>query len=163
MKKSFVIDSCYTALKNVTPLYFDCGELCNGKCCKGDESLGMLLFPGEEGFIDESINVTVNKDGTSVAVCNGSCNRQKRPLSCRIYPLFPLIKNENGKEYIEVIYDPRAKCPLCLGEHKLSRRFLKAVKRVGKYLLCNEETEKVYREISDEINDILKLQELFSK
>ena len=162
MKKSFVIDSCYTALKNVTPLYFDCGELCNGKCCKGNENLGMLLFPGEEEFIDENINITV-KNGTSVAVCNGSCDRQKRPLSCRIYPLFPLLKNENGKEYIEVVYDPRANCPLCFGEHKLSKRFVKSVKRVGKYLLCNEETEKVYREISDEINDILKLQELFSK
>lgn len=163
MKKTFVIDSCYSLLNNVTPLPFDCGKLCNGKCCKGDEKLGMLLFPGEEAFLDENINIVKDDSSCAVAVCNGSCNRRKRPLSCRIYPLFPLIKNENGREYIEVIYDPRANCPLCFGEYKPSRRFVGAVKRVGKYLLSNEETQKVYREISDEITDILKLQELFSK
>lgn len=163
MKKDFVIDSCYTLLGSVTPLNFDCGKLCNGKCCEGDEKTGMLLFPGEEAVLDENINIVTSNEGNRVAICNGSCNRAKRPLSCRIYPLFPLIKNENGNEYIEVIYDPRASCPLCFGEQKLSRRFTKAVKRVGKYLLSNEETEKVYREISDEINDILNLQELFSR
>lgn len=163
MKKENVIKSCYSILNNVTPLEFDCGKICNGKCCKGDEKTGMLIFTGEEKLLDSDISVAHNEDGTAVAVCNGSCDRRKRPLSCRIYPLFPLIKNENGREYIEVVYDPRANCPLCFGEHKLSRRFVKSVKRVGKYLLCNEETEKVYRELSDEINDILKLQELFSK
>ncbi len=163
MKKDFVIDSCYTLLDSVTPLYFDCGKLCNGKCCKGDEKTGMLLFPGEEAFLDENINIVKNDDGSLVAVCNGTCNRAMRPLSCRIYPLFPIIKNENGVEYIEVIFDPRADCPLAEGKVKFERRFVKAVKRVGKYLLANEETEKVYREISDEINDIMKLHELFSR
>ena len=43
-----VIESCYSVLRRTTPLDFDCGKICNGKCCKGDEKTGMLLFPGEE-------------------------------------------------------------------------------------------------------------------
>ena len=52
MKKEKVIESCYSQLRKVTPLDFDCGKICNGKCCKGDEKTGMILFPGEEEFID---------------------------------------------------------------------------------------------------------------
>lgn len=163
MKKENVIKSCYSILNNVTPLEFDCGKICNGKCCKGDEKTGMLVFTGEEKLLDSDISVAHNEDGTAVAVCDGSCNRNYRPLSCRIYPLFPLIKNENGREHIDVIVDPRADCPLCTGEFQFTRQFTKAVKRVGKFLLLNEETAKCYREISNEINDIIKLRELLFK
>ena len=35
-------------LADLTPLQTDCGALCGGACCKGDEGTGMLLFPGED-------------------------------------------------------------------------------------------------------------------
>ncbi|MBR0536254.1 MAG: hypothetical protein IIX14_07760 [Clostridia bacterium] len=160
MKKENVIKSCYSILDRVTPLDFDCGRLCDGKCCKGDAHTGMLLFPGEEKLIDSDICINTNQDGVCVAVCDGSCNRHRRPLSCRIYPLFPVIENNGDTEYIDVQFDPRASCPLCEGEIKLNRRFVKAVKRVGKYLLLNKETQKEYREICEEIKDINKFREL---
>ncbi len=163
MKKENVIEACYSVLKGYTPLEFDCGMLCNGKCCSGDENTGMILFPGEENLTDPRMTIKKTDDGTLVAVCNGTCDRRRRPLSCRIYPLFPIISEEDGREIIEVDFDSRADCPLTQGELKINRRFCKAVKRVGKYLLLNEETAEVYRSLSDEINEYYELKEIILK
>lgn len=156
MKKENVIKSCYSALGKYTPLEVDCGQLCDGFCCKGGENLGMLLFPGEESLIDGDITVTEDANGRKVAVCNGSCDRSKRPLSCRIYPLLPVFDGEN----IETAFDVRANCPLTSGELEISRRFDKAVRRVGKYLLLNEETKAFLTELSEEQQEYNKLKDI---
>ena len=96
MKKEAVIKTCYSVLRSVTPLTVDCGKICNGKCCKGDNKTGMLLFPGEENLIDPDMKVYKNEKGDSFAVCDGTCDRNRRPLACRIYPLFPVIKKKPG-------------------------------------------------------------------
>lgn len=163
MKKESVLKSCYSALRRCTPLDFDCGKLCDGKCCDGDENTGMLLFPGEENLIDPGMIIKRDESGATVAICNGTCDRNKRPLSCRMYPLFPIIKTENDREYIETEFDPRADCPLTSGELTISRRFDKAVRRVGKYLLLNEETETAYRQLSAELSDYIELEKIFLK
>ncbi len=157
MKKENVIKSCYSILRKTTPLDFDCGNICNGKCCKGDEKTGMLLFPGEENFIDSNINIIETESGYKLAVCNGSCDRNRRPLSCRIYPLFPVVVENNGERRIKVCFDYRADCPLSHSEYKFNHRFLKAVRRVGKYLLLNEETAQYYNELSEACNDYYEL------
>jgi hypothetical protein len=157
MKKEKVIESCYSQLRKVTPLDFDCGKICDGKCCKGDEKTGMIIFPGEEKFIDESMKIFKNKEGDTVAVCNGSCDRNKRPLACRIYPLFPLLTTSEGKDRVKVIFDYRADCPIVEEGYEINRRFEKAVRRVGKYLLLNEETKEYYKELSQLQEDYLKL------
>ena len=161
MKKEKVIESCYSQLRKVTPLDFDCGKICSGKCCKGDEKTGMIVFPGEEKFIDENMKIFKNEEGDTVAVCNGSCDRNKRPLACRIYPLFPLYVISEGKDKVEVIFDCRADCPIAEGGYEIIRRFEKAVRRVGKYLLLNEETKDYYIELSQVQTDYLELAEKF--
>ncbi len=159
MEKEKIIEKCYDILRRETPLRFDCGKLCGGFCCKGDENTGMILFAGEEKFLDPSIKIKEN-DGVKYAVCNGSCNRNKRPLSCRIYPLFPYIKEKNEKKYIEVGLDFRAKCPLTSCEYKFNRRFVKTVGRAGKYLLLNEETAEPLFEISEASRECEELRKL---
>lgn len=154
MKKENVIESCYSVLRRTTPLNFDCGKICNGKCCKGDEKTGMLLFPGEENLIDPDINVIETENGDKLAVCNGTCDRNRRPLSCRIYPLFPVV-SEGGE--VKVCFDYRADCPLYKEEYEFSKRFVKGVKRVGKYLLLNEETKEFYLELSAACNEYYEL------
>lgn len=155
MKKENVIKSCYSILRRTTPLDFDCGKICNGKCCKGDEKTGMLLFPGEENLIDPYINVIETESGDKLAVCNGSCDRNRRPLSCRIYPLFPVITGEGN---VKVSFDYRAECPLSTNtDYEFNKRFIKGVKRVGKYLLLNEETKAFYLQLSDECNEYYEL------
>ena len=158
MKKENVIKSCYSILRKATPLNFDCGKICNAKCCEGDEKTGMLLFPGEEGLIDPDINIIETENGGRLAVCNGSCDRSRRPLACRIYPLFPLVSHEGD---IKVIFDLRADCPLRKGEYKYNRRFIKAVKRVGKYLLLNDETAEYYKKLTELQNEQLELLKKF--
>lgn len=162
MKKADVIKSCYSVLRKTTPLDFDCGEICNGKCCKGDEKTGMLLFPGEEKLIDPDINIIETENGYKLAVCNGTCDRNRRPLSCRIYPLFPVMTEEDEND-IKVLFDYRADCPLAVqgSDYKFNKRFIKGVRRVGKYLLLNEETYLYYKELSDAFNEYYELLEKF--
>lgn len=159
MKKEKVIETCYSVLRRKTPLNFDCGKLCEGKCCKGDEKTGMLLFPGEERLIDPNINVIETESGYKLAVCDGTCDRNRRPLSCRIYPFFPVVVNEDGEERVKVYFDYRADCPLCMPDfdYEFNKRFIKGVKRVGKYLLLNDETREFYLELSDACNEYYEL------
>ena len=165
MKKENVILTCYSLLRKTTPLDFDCGKICNGKCCKGDNETGMLLLPGEEGLVDPNINIIENEHGDKLAVCNGTCDRSRRPLACRIYPLFPLVEKRDGEETIRVCFDYRADCPLTSTkcDYEFNKRFVKAVKRVGKYLLLNDETRAYYEEISEMCADYYNLVEKFKK
>lgn len=160
MKKEEVILKCYKILENETPLEFDCGKICETKCCKGDENTGMLLFPGEEKLIDENMEIRVTENGDKIAVCSGSCDRSKRPLSCRIYPFFPLIKEFRGKTRIKIIFDLRADCPLGSGEYEFNKEFLRRLKRVGKYLLLNEKTKKMYLDLCDDMSEQIELLKL---
>ena len=162
MKKEDVILTCYSLLRKETPLKEDCGKICNGKCCKGDNNTGMLLFPGEEKLIDKNIKIKEIENGDKIAVCNGNCDRNKRPLSCRIYPLFPMIINDD-KEKVKTIIDLRADCPLKRGEYNFNKAFLRKVKRVGKYLLLNEETKALYLSLCVDMNEYLSLIKLFEK
>ena len=159
MKKETVIESCYSVLGRKTPLHFDCGKICNGKCCKGDEKTGMLLFPGEEGLLDPDINIIETAQGDKLAVCNGTCDRRRRPLSCRIYPLFPVVCEENGKSVVKVCFDYRADCPLYMpdSEYEIDKQFIKAVRRVGRYLLLNEETKEFYLKLSEDCREYYEL------
>lgn len=158
MKKENVLKSCYSVLRRKTPLSFDCGKICNGKCCKGDEKTGMLLFPGEENLIDSDMNVMETENDYKLAVCDGHCDRNRRPLSCRIYPLFPVVTDEGD---IKVYFDYRADCPLSANnDYEFNKHFIKGVKRVGKYLLLNEETKEFYLKLSD---DCIEYYELFKK
>lgn len=163
MEKEKVIKSCYSVLRRATPLNFDCGKICNGKCCKGDDKTGMLLFPGEEILIDPNINVIETESGEKLAVCNGTCDRNKRPLSCRIYPLFPVVVDKDGESEVSVCIDYRADCPLAApnSEYEFNKSFIKGVRRVGKYLLLNEETASYYKELSDACNDYYELLKKF--
>lgn len=159
MDNEKIIKKSYKILKNLTPVSSDCGLLCNGECCKGDNTTGMLLFPGEESLFinDNNYTVIMTEDDKQIVVCHGKCDRQTRPLSCRIFPLIPLLIDNN----IYVVDDPRAKgiCPLIYNEVKLDKRFEKAVYKIGKLLLKNDETRAFLLSLTEEITEILTLQQ----
>lgn len=130
----------YELLDSVTPLKKDCGVLCGGICCKdGDEEAGMLLFPGEEAlFADVDFAKVVPSNceygETGVAkllLCKGQCDRSKRPLACRIFPLLPY---RHTGENLQVKMDPRAKgmCPLArsLKVQQLEPLFVERTKQI---------------------------------
>lgn len=122
--------------------------LCGAECCVGEEceDMGMYLFPGEEvmfegeeGFRIEESEFEANGKKTLILYCEGHCDRRKRPLSCRIFPLFPYV-TVTGE--LKVVRDIRAKsiCPLFeVGMEDYSHTFIRGVKHIGKYLCEDSE------------------------
>ena len=142
-------EKIFKLLGDLTPLKADCGLLCEGACCKGDENTGMRLFPHEESVL----RVIETGDGIRLAVCDGNCDRSKRPLACRIFPFFPTI-DEDGEIFVEE--DTRAAnvCPM-IGhgdEILFDRKFLKAVKKVGELLATDEECRAFLEQVTEEID-----------
>ncbi len=132
-------------LEDVTPLKTDCGLLCNGLCCRPleGEMTGMLLFPGEEKYYEgrAGYRMTATNHGM-LLICSGRCDRADRPLSCRLMPLIPLIR-EDG---VKVATDFRAKtvCPLARqGKDALDPDFVSAVRKVGR-ILAEDEDQRAF-------------------
>ena len=128
---------CREILEDVTPLRQDCGRFCGGACCQSDEDNqgGMLLFPGEEALYDplpEGFSITRDdavQDGLLLLTCDGSCDRAKRPLSCRLFPLLPTRKGAKMDQRAWAV------CPLMEhGKAGLSIDFVNAVKKAGEIL-----------------------------
>lgn len=139
----------YRILGELTPLTVDCGVLCAGACCKGDENTGMRLFPHEES----ALVVKELPDGGRLAVCTGVCDRTRRPLACRIFPFFPTM-DEKGRIFVEA--DSRAirLCPLITHSDELifDPRFFKALKKVGKLLAKDADCRAFLQEVTTEID-----------
>lgn len=166
MKSAYIYLQLYRLFDTNTPLKVDCGELCQNACCHGDDS-GMLLFPGERDvykllkpdcFKIDTSDLSYFYDGkeykTPIVFCQGDCDRYIRPLSCRIFPLTPILDN-NGK--IEIIVDPRAKsvCPLAktLYLEEYDEDFLKAVKKAFVLLSKNKLVYSFLQEYTKYINE----------
>ena len=133
-------------LSTLTPLKTDCGRLCQGACCQGDDETGMLLFPGEEALFESCTfgrvlpaNFDLAGKPVSLFVCKGTCNREERPLACRLFPLFLRFK-KNGQTRVKL--DPRAAsvCPLCdYGIWGLDQAFVSACEDAYAALLQSPE------------------------
>ncbi|MBE6811599.1 MAG: hypothetical protein E7523_01825 [Ruminococcaceae bacterium] len=145
----------YDLLAGITPLRDDCGLLCNGKCCKGTSTDGMLLFPGEEKYFENDPSFVIKESlcGKTL-ICNGTCDRTKRPLACRIFPLFPYVtKNKNGYK-INVLKDVRALqyCPL--DGNDIQPGFYRAVRLAARNLLRDEQTAQFLLSITHNLTDL---------
>ena len=122
-------------LETVTPLKRDCGRLCGARCCaplEGEET-GMLLFAGEEALYAGKPGWKLREtERGMLAVCPGTCAREERPLSCRIFPLMPEA-GADGKIRVRMDERARAVCPLSWqGLSALDPAFIEAVREAGK-------------------------------
>lgn len=165
MHISEIYKSIYNFYGNTTPLSVDCGKLCNGACCVSDENeeTGMYLFPGEEKLFLNNPDFKIidsefffDDECVKILICKGMCKRDERPLSCRIFPIIPYIKNND----FELIFDPRAKsiCPLCeLSDFsELDKNFIKKTKKVIKLLMKFKKTRLFLDALTDILDDFLK-------
>ena len=156
------LERAYALLEELTPLTTDCGAVCDGRCCRESaESEGMLLFPGEETLLADAGFTIRPAAGGYLLTCGGTCDRSRRPLACRIFPLFPYVTQEGR---VRAVYDPRGyrMCPLVreCAHVPLDRTFVRAVRRVGRVLMedpaCTEFLRQSSREI-DELNRLVRL------
>ena len=154
-----VLERAYALLEDITPLTTDCGAVCDGRCCRESaDSEGMLLFPGEEVLLADTDFTIRPADGGLLLTCVGTCDRQKRPLACRMFPLFPVL-TEEGR--VKAVYDPRGfrMCPLVreCAHVPLDRDFVRAVRRAGRILTEDAACAAFLRLQSEEIADLNRL------
>lgn len=123
-------------LSEITPLKRDCGRICGERCCSSleGEETGMLLFPGEEDLYEDAEGWRMLPAGREMLlICPGKCERETRPLACRMFPLMPRL-TEKG---VSVRTDERARavCPLARqGKSSMDPAFAEAVRRAGEIL-----------------------------
>lgn len=148
------LQECRELLEQLTPLHTDCGLYCGHLCCashEGEET-GMLLFPGEEQYYASLPEWKVTDTGAGkLLVCPGSCDRRMRPLSCRIFPLLPLLRQDG----VKVATDARAAGTCPLRRDDLCDEFRDAVKQCGR-LLAQDPLQRPFLEQLTRMHDELK-------
>lgn len=123
-QKLLLLKSAYALLENTTPLKYDCGSLCDGICCKDNainsKGTGMMLLPCEELLLQgtDGFEIKDTRDG-KILICNGTCQRDKRPFFCRIFPYYASVEAESGK--IRLRIDPRSAgiCPIATKQKRV--------------------------------------------
>ena len=159
-KKTYI--AIYRLLDGVSPLKTDCGLLCGAVCCtSGDgnegsggsssDEMGIYLLPGEEkifsGDEDDFIWGKLDTDeyefpeswhgSVYFLGCKNApfCDRRKRPIQCRTFPLSPYI-DENGVFCMILDASPLPyECPLIKDSIPLEHDFVKATYTVWKHLI----------------------------
>jgi len=133
---------------DTTPLITDCGRICGHICCSvSDAGEGMYLFPYERVMFGKNTpfakvcecDFVAGGKAVDFLTCDGRCERDARPLACRIFPLVPYVTKEGE---LKVIFDPRAVgfCPL--ENKKITRKFKKQVRNVALLLFKVSDTRE---------------------
>lgn len=166
--KKLIYNKIYKMLDDVTPLKVDCGRLCNSACCDASEDVsGMYLFPGEEIMFEELPNWAKIYDSRftydnckagRLLTCTGTCDRNLRPLSCRIFPLMPYAKRG---EKLKIVMDIRARglCPLAsnMKVEDLDPRFVERVTQTMNMCMKVKPIREFIYSLSESIDDVKKI------
>ncbi|MBR2823132.1 MAG: hypothetical protein IKE24_05560 [Clostridia bacterium] len=147
-------------LAEVTPLKTDCGRVCGGICCRSmeGEETGMLLFPGEEDFYEDLDGWRMLPAGRDLLlICPGECAREDRPLSCRMFPLMPVLR-EDGSVAVRTDERSRAVCPLAKqGKRGMDPAFVQAVREAGERLIRESAQRAFLRRRAEEQEELKRL------
>ena len=153
--KLSLLKQAYSLLDEVTPLKYDCGLICGGKCCHSDstgavENPGMLLLPEEEKLTSDASFIIEESDDGKVLICNGKCDRALRPFSCRIFPFYASIGKDGS---VSLKKDPRAfnTCPVAIKEKgtRHSVYFHRNAVRAIRILMKDEDFKRELKKTSD--------------
>lgn len=121
----------YALIGDRTPMLTDCGLLCGAACCQADADGqgGVYLFPGEEALLEDCAWGHIeDAPFAPMLVCDGPCDRERRPLGCRVFPLTP-VRGKNGRWTVRMDARARAMCPLAAsGIGGLDPQFVRAVR-----------------------------------
>lgn len=152
----------YRVIGTKTPIKADCGRLCSKSCCEGDkDGDGMYLFPYEEKMYAPlpswaKISKTSLKYGDNYALlfsCGAWCERDRRPLACRIFPLAPYV-SESGEWSVIVDKRARGMCPMAaLEPNDFDPGFVESVGKVMNIMRKNETFREFLWELSRVIDE----------
>jgi len=157
-KQLSAVERAKLRIGKLTPLKgHDCGQLCSAACCKGDDCTGMLLFPGE----NSELKITELPDGDRLAVCDGHCNRDGRPLACMLFPFFPTV-DDKGRVYPEIDLRACGVCPLAAHSEEIifDSAFVKAVRKAGQELAKDEDCLAFMHRITAQIDELAQIHDL---
>ena len=148
-------------LNHITPLKRDCGRVCGARCCRpceGEET-GMLLFPGEEKlYCGKSGWRILDTASGKMVICPGTCDRDERPLACRLFPLLPVIRD--GRVRAAADQRARAVCPLARqGIRAVDPAFADAVREAGEILAADERQRRMLETLTAEQDELIQLRE----
>ena len=149
------LNKLYELLADVTPLPYVCGVLCGAACCKGSDRDGMILFPGERRFFEDLPGFSVWHNAEydyDYLVCSGSCDREERPLSCRIFPYFFYVTRD---EVVRAAPDIRAlgHCQLLKDRVPIDRAFLRRMRMCAKVIRADGELYDFVRRLTIAFTD----------
>lgn len=144
----------YRLLDRVSPVPFDCGAICGSACCTAaehDESLGIMLLPGEEKIHDRkddwlSWEALITNEYEFPESWQGKvwfvrcktppvCPRHLRPIQCRTFPLMPYLDRDGSLHMVLNDQELPYVCPMITDEVELDERFVKATETVWKHLI----------------------------
>jgi len=139
-----VLSRAYAILEEHTPMKTDCGLMCGAACCHPDEDGqgGVYLFPGEAELLRDCEWARVLPSPFApVMLCDGACQRHRRPLGCRIFPLTP-VRGKSGRWTVRMDVRARAMCPLVpSGIGGLDPAFVRAARDALRCVAEDEEGE----------------------
>ena len=144
----------YRLLDRVSPVPFDCGTICGAVCCtaaKYDDSLGMMLLPGEDKLHDKHYDwltweALITNEYEFPGSWNGKiwfvrcktppkCPRHLRPMQCRTFPLLPHLSEDGELSMIFNDFDLPYVCPMIEDETELDDRFIRATETAWRHLI----------------------------
>ncbi len=124
---------------------------------KEEGELGMYLLPGEEAMLEgEESWISLKKESKEeydfppswpeeivFAGCKGpeACKREKRPIQCRTFPLYPHLEKDGSLCLIYCDFELPYLCPLIEADISLNEDFIQATYQAWKKLL---EEQAVY-------------------
>ena len=123
----------------------------------------MLLFPGEEAYYTSlpGYRLLDTEQGT-LLICDGRCERADRPLSCRLFPLLPLLREDGVKVATDL--RARAVCPLARqGKDALLPEFVAAVRQAGRMLAEDEEQRAFLARLTRQQDELKALRRQFGR
>lgn len=174
----------YEMTDDVFTLDFDCGKLCNNICCtiekeaKDDEYLEMVLYllPGEEELFFENQWFEMYYETTDeyeypdswkgkvyYVKCSDPpyCDRKRRPIQCRSFPVSPHLDNDNKLHLIYDEDDFSYDCPIVSQKMELSDNFKAKILEMWSMLIEDElifdliKIESVQRENNEKEYDFV--------
>ena len=155
-----VLHAAREKLKSVTPLKKDCGRVCGAACCRSPEGeeTGMLLFPGEEELYAGKDGWIIRETAAGpMVICPGECERDERPLACRIFPLMP-VQGANGEIRAAVDLRAKAVCPLARqGRSAMDPDFTDAVREAGRILAREAAQAAFLNRLKEEQEELKRL------